>query len=112
MSLQSRLVKYFASRPLQKIPKAVICDAARNSNLHATGEHTGRRLRYLETCYDVAGTAQDEPEHMKARQLLDGAHIRVTYQRNHAHYCYEPRGHTRSVDEHIADSLAWFEELA
>jgi hypothetical protein len=43
MSLQVRLVKYLAARPMQKIAKGELCDLARACDEKYTGENTGRR---------------------------------------------------------------------
>lgn len=59
------------ARPGVKIPKGELCDLARKCEKY-TGENTGRRLRYFETCYDVKVTPKDEPEHVQARALLNG----------------------------------------
>jgi hypothetical protein len=112
MSLQARLIKYLAKYPNQKFSKGALCDLARNSDLKATGEHTGRRLRYLESCYEVEGTSKDIPETQKARQLLKGAIVKVEHrERNHDWYWLEPKGYTPTVAEQIARSLQWFAEL-
>lgn len=52
------------ARHAQWIPKGTICDIARSSELRATGEHTGRRLRelvedgQLQVRYDKKGNAE------------------------------------------------------
>jgi hypothetical protein len=95
---------------MQKIPKGLLCDLARNSEHKYTGENTGRRLRYLETCYDVVGTEKEEPEHVQARRLLQGGHIRVEYGKKHAAwYWFEPA--TESTVQLIQRGLAWFDSL-
>ena len=112
MSLQKRLVKYLIDRPLQKIAKGHLCDLARNSEERYTGENTGRRLRYLETCYDVRGTAVEENEHIQARALLEGGRIRVEYGKKHAAwYWFEPAGHQPTLAELNREALDWFETL-
>jgi hypothetical protein len=83
---------------------------AHNSEHKYTGENTGRRLRYLETCYDVAGTPKEEPEHVQARRLLSGGYIRVEYGKKHAAwYWFEPP--TESTQQLIQRGLIWFASL-
>jgi hypothetical protein len=69
MSLQRRLTKILDSATRRKDRQRL---SLRPSPRHSeyTGENVGRRLRYLETCFDVVGTPQDEPEHAQARALL------------------------------------------
>ena len=61
--LKQRLLKYLRTIYPQTIAKGELCDIARQVT-GATGEHTGRRLRELETA-----------------EL-----IKVTYFKGHAHY--------------------------
>lgn len=63
-SLKQRIEAYMKARHTIWIPKGTICDVARASELHATGEHCGRRLREavedgtLEVRYDKKGHAE------------------------------------------------------
>lgn len=105
MSLQARLIKYLAARPGLKVSKGALCDLARATPDGYTGENTGRRLRYLESCYRVEGTPKEEPEHIKARELLEGAVIKVEHRkRNHDWYWLEPAVKVQSPEE-------WFDQL-
>jgi hypothetical protein len=112
MSLQKRLAKYLMVRPGVKIPKGQLCDLARSCEQKYTGENTGRRLRYLETAYDVKGTPMEEQEHIQARALLMGGRIKVEYGKKHAAlYWFEPPHYVPTFEELNRQQLAWFEGL-
>lgn len=71
-SLRDRIARYMQDRHTLWIPKGVICDVARDSNLGATGEHTGRRLRELceDGVLDVRYNKKGQAEYRyKVRQL-------------------------------------------
>src|SRR3954465_6462977 len=90
MSLQQRLVKYLAANPNRKFSKGFLCDLARSTPKKYTGENTGRRLRYLESCYRVKASSMEDPEHIQARKLLNGARVMVERRRGHDWYWLEP----------------------
>ncbi len=109
MSLQKRLAKYLMARPGEKIAKGFLCDQARACEEKYTGENTGRRLRYLETCFDVKGTPLEEPEHAHARALLGSGRILVEYGKKHAAwYWYEP---AQGIEAINSRQISWFEAL-
>jgi hypothetical protein len=88
MSLQKRLARFLMARPGVKIAKGELCDLACSCEQKYTGENTGRRLRYFETCY---------------------GRIKVEYGKKHAAlYWFEP-GH--SFEELNRRQLAWFAGL-
>lgn len=66
------------------VPKGVLCDLARDSDLHATGEHTGRRLR----------------------ELVEEGELEVKLIKNHAHYRAKPKFDWASYNK---EALAMFE---
>lgn len=91
-----------------KVPKGHICDVARNSDLHATGEYTGRQLRYLVNAYDDHPKPSEHAVHLRAREELKGARICVEQHKGADVYWYEPPGQTAAQ---FSSNESWFESL-
>lgn len=98
LSLQERLVKYFASHPSEWIAKGELADLAR-AKMGVTGESVGRRLRVLAEVNGMSPllASRTSPEHVCALELLEGAMVEVQHrEKNHAWYRYTPPA-TRQV---------------
>lgn len=90
LSTQERLARYLKARPLQRIPKGLLCDLAREK-LGVTGETVGRRLRVLREAGGMHPASAPTPEHEEAIRLLEGGSIEVEHRdRNHCFYYYVP----------------------
>lgn len=90
LSLQERLVKYFANHPGEWIAKGKLADKAREK-MGVTGESVGRRLRVLAEVTGMSPllAARTSPEHVRAIELLQGAVVEVEHrEKNHAWYRY------------------------
>ncbi len=68
LPLKSRLLSYLQKRPTEWVAKGALADLARASELRATGEATGRRLR----------------------ELHEAEELEVKYERGHAFYRITP----------------------
>lgn len=80
-SLKDRLEAYMKSHHSEWIPKGILCDIARSSDLAATGEHTGRRLR----------------------ELVESGMLQVKLVKGHAHYrALSPTHFKESHDSMVA----------
>jgi hypothetical protein len=98
LSLQERLVKYFANHPGEWIAKGKLADLAREK-MGVTGESVGRRLRVLAEVKGMSPllASRTSPEHVRALELLQGGTVEVEHrEKNHAWYRYNPPA-TRQV---------------